>query len=126
MPIGSTMQELVVISGKGGTGKTSIVASFAALSTKAVLADCDVDAPDLPLVLSPEIRRREAFQSGHEAVVRQSDCIACGACLAYCRFGAVRMDGPAAGEATFTIDPIFCEGCGVCVWSCPVEAVDFP
>ena len=120
------MKEFVVISGKGGTGKTSLVASFAALSTNAVLADCDVDAPDLPLVLSPEVRRREPFQSGHEAVIRQADCIGCGACLACCRFGAVRMDGHAAGEATFSIDPIFCEGCGVCVWSCPVKAVDFP
>jgi MinD superfamily P-loop ATPase len=120
------MDELVVISGKGGTGKTSLVASFAALAEGAVLADCDVDASDLHLVLGPTIERRETFRSGREAVIRQADCIACGACLADCRFDAVRMDGPAAGEATFTVDPVACEGCGVCVRFCPVQAVDFP
>lgn len=120
------MKELVVISGKGGTGKTSVVASFAALAKDAVLADCDVDAADLHLVLTPEVKRREEFWSGHEAVIRQADCIRCGACLAHCRFEAVTMDGQAAGEATFTIDPLACEGCGVCVRFCPVKAIDFP
>ena len=120
------MKELVVISGKGGTGKTSVVASFAALTKDAVLADCDVDAADLHLVLTPEVKRREEFWSGHEAVIRQADCIRCGACLAHCRFEAVKMDGQAAGEATFTIDPVACEGCGVCVRFCPVKAIDFP
>jgi len=120
------MKELVVISGKGGTGKTSVLASFAALAKNAVLADCDVDAADLHLVLAPTIVRREAFTSGHEAVIRQADCIGCGACLAHCRFDAVKMNGHAAGEATFTVDPIACEGCGVCVHFCPVKAIDFP
>ena len=128
------MRELVVISGKGGTGKTSLVASFAALAGStgsrqagnAVLADCDVDAADLHLVLAPTILRREEFRCGHTAILRQHDCIGCGACLARCRFDAVRKTDGGAGEATFTIDPTACEGCGVCVWSCPVKAIDFP
>lgn len=119
------MNELVVISGKGGTGKTSVVASFAALANDAVLADCDVDAADLHLVLNPVIEGRGEFKSGHEAVIRQQDCVRCGGCLAHCRFEAVKMDGKAAGEATFTIDPVSCEGCGVCVRFCPVKAIDF-
>lgn len=119
-------KELVVISGKGGTGKTSLLASFAALAQNAVLADCDVDAADLHLILAPKLERRETFKSGREAVIRQDDCIRCGACLAHCRFDAVKMDGRAAGEASFTIDPIACEGCGVCVHFCPQKAVDFP
>jgi MinD superfamily P-loop ATPase len=128
------MRELVIISGKGGTGKTSLVASFAALAAatgsqqvgNVVLADCDVDAADLHLVMSPTLRRREDFYCGHTAVIRQADCIGCGACLARCRFDAVRKTDGGAGEATFTIDPAACEGCGVCVWSCPVKAIDFP
>ncbi len=120
------MKEIVIISGKGGTGKTSLTASFAVLAGHAVLADCDVDAADLHLVLAPTIRRREAFRCGHEAIIRQADCIGCGACLAWCRFEAIRKTDGGAGEAAFTIDPTACEGCGVCVWSCPVKAIDFP
>ncbi|MDD5679013.1 MAG: ATP-binding protein [Kiritimatiellae bacterium] len=120
------MNEIVIISGKGGTGKTSIVASFAALAKNAVLADCDVDAADLHLVLSPTIRQREEFRYGHEATIRQEDCIRCGACLARCRFEAVRKTDGGAGEARFTIDPTACEGCGVCVALCPVKAIDYP
>ena len=120
------MKEIVVISGKGGTGKTSLVASFAALSGKAVLADCDVDAADLHLVLTPTLRRREVFRCGHEAVIRTNDCIGCGACLARCRFEAIRKTEGGAGEAKFTVDATACEGCGVCVWACPVKAIEFP
>jgi MinD superfamily P-loop ATPase len=120
------MNELVVISGKGGTGKTSILASFAALAGHAVLADGDVDAADLHLLLAPTVQRREEFRCGRAAVIRQTDCIGCGACLARCRFEAVRMDKGGVGEGRFTIDPTACEGCGVCVKACPVEAIDFP
>ena len=120
------MKELVVISGKGGTGKTSLVASFAALARDAVLADCDVDAADLHLVLAPEVERREEFRSGHGAVIRQGDCVCCGACLDHCRFEAVKKESQATGETAFSIDPFACEGCGVCVWFCPVGAIDFP
>ncbi len=120
------MKELVIISGKGGSGKTSVTASFAVLAGRSVIADCDVDAADLHLVLSPRIKERHEFRSGNEAVIRQDDCIGCGACLAYCRFGAVGMNGKAAGDATFFIDPVACEGCGVCVRFCPEKAIDFP
>ncbi len=119
------MKELVVVSGKGGTGKTCLVASFAVLAAKKVLADCDVDAADLHLVLTPEVKRREEFRSGREAVIRQDDCTGCGACLTDCRFEAVvRTEND--GEAVFAVDPVACEGCGVCVRFCPAEAIDFP
>lgn len=117
------MKELVVISGKGGTGKTSVTAAFAVLARPAVLADCDVDAADLHLLLQPSIRHREEFRSGHEAVIRQEDCTACGACETNCRFEAIRR---ASDGATYRVDPVGCEGCGVCVRICPAHAIDFP
>lgn len=120
------MKELVIISGKGGTGKTSVAASFAVLADRPVIADCDVDAADLHLVLGPKVRRREKFMSGREAIIRQEVCIRCGACLTYCRFGAVLKHGNAAGDAVFSIDPAACEGCGVCVRFCPTSAIAFP
>jgi len=120
-------RELVVISGKGGTGKTSIVASFAALAEKVVLADCDVDAADLHLVLEPKIVRRESFSGGKRARIKSGHCTACGKCEELCRFDAIRFDGPGNGKVdkTFCIDPIACEGCGVCAWFCPAGAIDF-
>lgn len=118
MSANATIDELVVLSGKGGTGKTSITASFAVLAGQAVIADCDVDAADLHLVLSPRARERHEFWSGREAVIRQADCIGCGECLENCRFGAIRP--------TFSVDPVSCEGCGVCVRFCPANAIDFP
>lgn len=120
------MKELVVISGKGGTGKTSLAASFAVLADRPVIADCDVDAADLHLVLSPRVLERHLFHSGHEAVIRREDCNGCGACLAHCRFGAVRRNGRSPGTERFSIDPVSCEGCGVCVRFCPEQAIDFP
>ena len=119
-------KELVIISGKGGTGKTSVASSFAVLANRPVIADCDVDAADLHLVLSPQVKERHEFRSGHEAVIRQEDCTGCGACLAHCRFNAVRTNGKAASNSLFSIDPVSCEGCGVCVWFCPEKAIDFP
>jgi MinD superfamily P-loop ATPase len=120
------IKELVIVSGKGGTGKTSLVAAMAGLADNTVLADCDVDAADLHLVLEPSVRRQEAFRSGHEAVIRDADCIGCGACLARCRFDAVERLSGADGAHRFRIDPFACEGCGVCVRVCPVGAIDFP
>ncbi|RJP73966.1 MAG: 4Fe-4S dicluster domain-containing protein [Candidatus Zixiibacteriota bacterium] len=119
------MTELVVISGKGGTGKTSLAASLAVLAGRCVVADCDVDAADLHLVLAPEVQERHEFYSGHEAVIRNDLCTACGVCLDYCRFDAIRVAGYHR-TASFTVDPVACEGCGVCVHFCPVGAVDFP
>jgi len=120
------MKELVIISGKGGTGKTSVTASFAVLADRPVIADCDVDAADLHLVLLPRIKERYEFRSGKEAVIRQEDCIGCGACLSHCRFDAVNVNRMAAGENQFSIDPVACEGCGVCVRFCPAQAIDLP
>jgi len=122
------VNELVVISGKGGTGKTSVTASLAVLADRPVVADCDVDASDLHLVLSPTVRQRHEFLAGHEAVIRRDDCIGCGACLANCRFGAIVATGTenGNGDLAFRVDPIACEGCGVCVRFCPVQCIDFP
>ncbi len=120
-------KELVVISGKGGTGKTSIVASFAALADKVVLADCDVDAADLHLVLDPKVVRRESFSGGKRARIKPGHCTACGKCEELCRFDAIYFDGPGNGrvDKTFRIDPIACEGCGVCAWFCAEKAIEF-
>ena len=121
------MKEIVIISGKGGTGKTSLVAAFAALAERNVLADCDVDAADLYLVLEPRIEHREPFRSGKVARIRSGHCTACGKCEEVCRFKAVFFDGPGNGryERTFRIDPIACEGCGVCVYFCQEAAIEF-
>ncbi|HRU04961.1 MAG TPA: ATP-binding protein [Candidatus Brocadiia bacterium] len=116
------MKELVVISGKGGTGKTSLAASFAALARDKVMADCDVDAADLHLVLQPDIQRRQTFSGGHKAVIRGQDCTGCGLCEEACRFEAVRRDK----GGVFCVDELSCEGCGVCVRFCPAKAIDFP
>ncbi|MFH0779180.1 MAG: ATP-binding protein [Candidatus Eisenbacteria bacterium] len=120
------MKELAVVSGKGGTGKTSLSASFAVLADRPVIADCDVDAADLHLVLSPRVKERHDFRSGHEAIIRQDECTGCGACLSHCRYDAVRTNGECADQARFYIDPVSCEGCGVCVRFCPEHAIDFP
>jgi len=115
------VKELVIISGKGGTGKTSVTASFAVLADRPVVCDCDVDAADLHLVLEPTIRERHEFESGHEAVIRPDDCTGCGICQDLCRFGAISNN-----VDMFHIDSISCEGCGVCVRFCPANAIDFP
>lgn len=115
------MKELVIISGKGGTGKTSITASFAALAGNAVLADCDVDAADLHLLLQPEIRKQHEFVCGKEAVINQELCNSCGLCSSLCRFEAIKVS-----DGKVMIDPYSCEGCGVCVRFCPAQAIEFP
>ena len=86
------MKELVVISGKGGTGKTSVVASFAALAKNKVMADCDVDAADLHLVLNPTVLEKREFKSGKTAFIDLGLCIECGQCLEVCRFEAISED----------------------------------
>ena len=104
------MKEIVVLSGKGGTGKTSIVASFAALARSKVLVDCDVDAADLHLLLQPAIKHTEEFWSGKTAFIDKRFCTRCEVCETVCRFEAIR---------NFKVDPISCEGCGFCFHVCP-------
>ncbi|MBN2764016.1 MAG: ATP-binding protein, partial [Bacteroidales bacterium] len=110
--------EIVILSGKGGTGKTSITASFAALAENAVFADCDVDAADLHLLLSPVIVHQEKFASGAKAEIDNEKCTACGLCLELCRFNAIEAE-----DEIYTIDEYACEGCGLCVEACPYAAI---
>ncbi|KPL03194.1 MAG: (4Fe-4S)-binding protein [candidate division Zixibacteria bacterium SM1_73] len=119
------MKQLTVISGKGGTGKTVITASFAALAEKKVMADCDVDAADLYLLLHPAIKETHEFRGGMKAILNEEVCTDCGKCLEVCRFDAIREDEKHNSEKQIqtTIDPISCEGCGVCALICPVEAI---
>lgn len=117
------MREIAVLSGKGGTGKTSLTASFALLAERPVVADGDVDAADLHLVLAPTVLARHEFRSGNVAVVREEACSGCGVCAGLCRFHSVKID---AAQGTFRVDPTACEGCGVCVRFCPEQAIDFP
>jgi MinD superfamily P-loop ATPase len=117
-------KELVVISGKGGTGKTSLVASFCALEKNIAISDCDVDAADLHLVLKPDLKDKGCFSGGQVAEIDSEKCTACGACMAACRFNAVKKrllnNGP-----VYEIDAISCEGCGVCGLVCGFNAVTF-
>ena len=108
------MKEIVVLSGKGGTGKTVIVASFAALAQDKVMADCDVDAADLHLLLQPSIKKTEEFWSGKTAFIDKKFCTGCGVCEEVCRFGAIK---------NFKVDPISCEGCGFCFHVCPEKTI---
>ena len=113
------MRQLAVISGKGGTGKTALSASFAALSPETVLADCDVDAANLHLLLHPDVLERHAFSGGKQARLAPELCTGCGSCWESCRFEAIRRDE--TGE--FHIDPIACEGCALCSRVCPTGAI---
>jgi MinD superfamily P-loop ATPase len=115
-------KELVVISGKGGTGKTSIVACFAALADNAGISDCDVDAADLFLILSPRIRERGDFSGGVKVEIDQDKCTGCGKCAEVCRFSAIRK-GPDGERTRFVVDPVACEGCGVCYLVCEAGAI---
>ena len=109
------MKQLTIISGKGGTGKTTITAAFAALSDSHVIADCDVDAADLHLILNPALEKREEFYGGKTAVIDGDKCQQCDECMHVCRFDAIE---------NYTVDPISCEGCGVCVQACPEGAIE--
>ncbi|MFH2220261.1 MAG: 4Fe-4S binding protein [Pseudomonadota bacterium] len=112
------MKELVVISGKGGTGKTCLTAAFSTLAKRNVICDADVDAADLHLITGPRLRERHDFQSGHTAVIDKDKCSECGLCRDLCQWDAVSGD--------FEVSLLECEGCGVCVYFCPENAVDFP
>lgn len=120
------MQEIVVVSGKGGTGKTSLTAAFIYLADKSVICDADVDAADLHLLMDPQVKTKTDFKGGGQAIIDTAKCSRCGLCMELCRFGAVRhLEEPGVGEL-YRIDAIDCEGCGVCVDFCPEVAIDFP
>ena len=112
------MKEIVIISGKGGTGKTSIIAAFASLAENKVLCDADVDAADLHLITNPKIKERHDFKSGHTAIINHDKCTECGLCRDLCKWDAISED--------FVVDSIECEGCGVCWYFCPEKAIDSP
>ena len=113
------MKEIVIISGKGGTGKTSVAAALASLAGKeAIVADCDVDASNLHLIMHPKITSREEFYSGTLAEIDEKACIACGLCKNVCRFNAVEYS-----NNLYTIDELNCEGCGYCSKVCPSGAI---
>jgi MinD superfamily P-loop ATPase len=114
------MKQIVVISGKGGTGKTVVSACFAVLARNAVLADVDVDAANLHLLLRPEIRERHVFRSGRKARIEAGKCTACGICPPLCRFDALIEDK----EGKVAVDTLSCEGCGVCYQVCSEQAVE--
>jgi MinD superfamily P-loop ATPase len=113
------MKEIVVISGKGGTGKTSLTAAFAYLGRKDVIvADCDVDAADMHLLLQPDFSDQDDFYSGELAHINQNECIRCGRCAEVCRFDAIPVI-----KGKFIVDPLSCEGCGYCARVCPTHAI---
>ncbi|MCK5081347.1 MAG: ATP-binding protein [Candidatus Omnitrophica bacterium] len=109
------MKEIVVISGKGGTGKTVMAGALAALAKNKIMVDCDVDAANLHLILSPEIKEKHIFQGGTVAYIEKDLCSECGQCVDVCRFDAISED--------FVVDPISCEGCEFCGLVCPVGAM---
>jgi MinD superfamily P-loop ATPase len=112
------MKELVVVSGKGGTGKTSLTAAFAYLSENKILCDADVDAADLHLLMNPDIQMKTDFMGGCSALIDCEKCTECGICRDLCRFDAI--------SESYVVDHIGCEGCGVCVDFCPEKAIEFP
>lgn len=114
------MPEILIISGKGGTGKTSLTAAFAHLAGNAIICDLDVDAPDLHLLLHPNTQRTHEFFSGYQAVIQPDLCDGCDTCRQICRYDAVRSGIPAP-----VIDALKCEGCKVCVEFCPSDAIAF-
>ncbi|UJX39354.1 ATP-binding protein [Desulfovibrio sp. JY] len=116
------MREIIILSGKGGAGKTSFTAAFAALAKKKVVCDLDVDAPDLHILLDPSDEAREPFISGNLAVIDQDVCDGCGICKETCRFDAV-IAGP---DGKCRIEESRCEGCKACVVLCPRQAIAFP
>jgi len=111
------VKELIVISGKGGTGKTSLTACLATLAEQCVIADCDVDAANLHLLLSPRVHHRTPFVSGEMAVIDETRCNQCGHCQQLCRFEGISPTPP------YTILPSGCEGCRVCAHFCPQQAI---
>lgn len=115
------MKQIVIISGKGGTGKTILTGAFAALAENKVIADCDVDAADMHLLLNPEIKEKQLFKSGVTAFINMDKCVRCRKCLKLCRYEAIHYD---AEDMKFFIDEISCEGCSFCSNACPEQAIE--
>lgn len=115
------VREIVIISGKGGTGKTSLAAAFAAVASQTVFCDLDVDVPDLHIILRPTPRQSTPFMGGNKARILAGQCCACGTCSTLCQFDAIRQE-----DGAFQVDADLCEGCGVCVSLCPSQAIAFP
>ncbi|MCR4428486.1 MAG: P-loop NTPase [Caldiserica bacterium] len=109
------MKQLAVLSGKGGTGKTTVVASLAVLAHQAIVVDCDVDAPDLHLLLEPTVIKAQEFKGSKLAVIDETKCLKCGLCLEGCRFNAIKEN--------IEVDPFACDGCGVCEVICRQGAI---
>jgi len=112
------MNEIVVLSGKGGTGKTSLSAAFATIHKNTIVADCDVDGSDLHLILKPENYRTERFVTGHKAIINHKSCTNCGICIKYCRFDAISLQNDRV-----TISEIACDGCKLCARICPSDSI---
>lgn len=120
------MYELVVASGKGGTGKTSLVGAFAELAGSAVLVDCDVDAANLHLIVPHQVLEQHDFSSSSRAAIDMDRCVACALCMDSCRFDAISMmeDSETRWRTRFEVDPSACEGCGLCARLCQAQAID--
>lgn len=114
------MKEITILSGKGGTGKTTITAALASLSPNSVLCDNDVNASNLHLILNPEILEEHPFESRQKAMINAEKCTHCGICIENCRFDAIRTNGAGVPE----IIPLKCEGCLLCQHLCPEEAIN--
>lgn len=108
------MKQIAIVSGKGGTGKTTLTASFAALAGEVVIADCDVDAATLHLILNPKVVSKQEFKGQKLASIDKAKCVECRLCEETCRYDAIR---------NLEIDPVLCEGCGVCAYICPRSAI---
>ncbi|MDD3374336.1 MAG: ATP-binding protein [Candidatus Omnitrophica bacterium] len=115
------MKQILIISGKGGTGKTVVTAAFASLAENKILVDCDVDAANLHLILNPESQEVHEFRSGKTAFISKDQCCSCGLCQSLCRFEAIKKD---TLSDKFLIDSVSCEGCGFCALACPSGAIE--
>jgi len=114
-------KQIAVISGKGGTGKTTLAGSLSVLFSNHVIADCDVDSSNMHLILKPNIKETSEYKAGHKAEIVESQCIGCGKCQSVCRYDAIHIKD----NEKYSVDPFACEGCKACVLVCPTKAIDF-
>src|SRR6056297_3248421 len=114
-------KQIAVISGKGGTGKTTLAGSLSVLFSNHVIADCDVDSSNMHLILQPNIKETSEYKAGHKAEIVESQCIGCGKCQSVCRYDAIHIKD----NEKYSVDPFACEGCKACVLVCPTKAIDF-